>query len=227
MPPDTSVFVAPGMRAVARAVLGKIRVRVDGVENVPASGPALLGCRHHHHLYDGAALVLAIRRPVRMIVGLDWVKDQGQRAYMEALCAIAGWPVVLRDETEGNPWGDGYRTSERRRYARAALTQSVDVLRRGGVLAMFPEGYPEIDPAGTAGSDAVRPFAPGYLSIAVRAGRGGRPVPLVPAGFSYAGPPDKPESIALRFGAPESIASVSQRASVGRSVEAKVRALSA
>jgi len=31
--------------------------------------------------------------------------------------------------------------------------------------------------------------------------RGGRPVPLVPAGFSYAGPPDKPESIALRFGA--------------------------
>ena len=173
MPPDTSVFVAPGMRAVARAVLGKIRVRVDGVENVPASGPALLVCRHHHHLYDGAALVLAIRRPVRMIVGLDWVKDQGQRAYMEALCAIAGWPVVLRDETEGNPWGDGYRTSERRRYARAALTQSVDVLRRGGVLAMFPEGYPEIDPAGTAGSDAVRPFAPGYLSIAVRAGRAG------------------------------------------------------
>jgi putative membrane protein len=74
------------MRAVARAVLGKIRVRVDGVENVPASGPALLVCRHHHHLYDGAALVLAIRRPVRMIVGLDWVKDQGQRAYMEA-CA--------------------------------------------------------------------------------------------------------------------------------------------
>jgi hypothetical protein len=145
---------------------------------------------------------------------------------MELLCTVAGWPIVLRDETAGNPWGHGYRTGERRRYARAALAQSVDVLRRGGVLAVFPEGYPEIDPAGTAGRDGVLAFAPGYLSIAVRAGRGGCPVPLVPVGISYAGPPGKTESIALRFGVAESIASVSERAAIGRKVEAKARSLS-
>jgi len=215
-----------GMRAIARAYLAGIDLQVEGVERVPATGPAMLVCRHYHHLYDGAALVRSIARPVRIVVGLDWAKDARQRATMERLCRLAGWPVVLRDPGRGNAWGQGYHPEERLAYTRAALLRSVELLRRGELLAIFPEGYPRVDPQGNATGDEWPPFAGGHISIALRALRLGLDVPLIPAGFAYAGPPEKPASIVLRFGAPQYLRSPRAREDVERSLQSTVRALS-
>jgi putative membrane protein len=216
------------MRIVARVLLAGISLRVEGLEHVPRGGPALVVCRHYHHLYDGAALTLALKRPVRILVALDWAKDARQRRTMELLCRLARWPIVLRGASGTSDWGSGYDPRERSRYVREALVRSAELLRRGDVLAIFPEGYPTIDPVATRKrDDEWLPFAEGYLAVAERARRAGTRVPLVPAGLSYAGPSSKPTAITLRFGSPEWIASPAERRSVARSLEERVHELSA
>lgn len=215
------------MRFLARRFLAGMDVRVEGLANVPSRGPALLICRHYHNFYDAVTLLGVFGRPVRMVVALDWARDGRQRAYMEALCRVADWPVVLRDPERGNPWGGAYRPRERLPYARTALLHALDVLRRGELLAIFPEGSPVIDPVAPRPRALWPAFDSGYLSIAMQAGRAGLDVPLVPAGFTYAGSPEKPLGVTLRFGAPERIAGARQRRAVARELECKVRELSA
>jgi 1-acyl-sn-glycerol-3-phosphate acyltransferase len=94
-----SPFVAFGMRALGRSIVAaRIDLRVVGLENVPRRGACMIVARHFHHLYDGAALVAAISRPVHVLVALDWVRGRTGRLGMEALCSLAGWPVVLRED---------------------------------------------------------------------------------------------------------------------------------
>jgi putative membrane protein len=213
---------------VARVVLAKTRLRIEGLEHVPRSGPALLVCRHYHHLYDGAALTLAIARPVRIVVALDWTKDRGQRRMMEMLCGVARWPILLRPPRTGHGWGDGYDPRERARFVRDALVRSAELLVRGDVVAIFPEGFPTIDPAGSRKpDDGWLPFASGYLTIAERARRLGANVPLIPTGFSYGGSGDAPNTITLRFGAPETIRTPGERRNLARTIEERVHELSA
>jgi 1-acyl-sn-glycerol-3-phosphate acyltransferase len=216
------------MRSIARVVLARIDVRIEGLEHVPARGPALLVCRHYHHLYDGAVLTLALARPVRILVALDWTRNAVQRRMMETLCGVARWPTVLRPRDPANVWGAAYDPRERSRCARQALVRGAELLRRGELLAIFPEGFPTVDPvARRKREDEWLPFASGYLSIAERARRAGVPVPLVPAGFSYAGPAERPARITLRFGAPHLIGAPSERRHVASELESRVRALSA
>jgi putative membrane protein len=214
------------MRAIARAIAAKLDVRVFGAEHVPRSGPALLVCRHYHHLYDGAVLTLAVPRPLRIVVGLDWTKDRRQRRYMEAMCRLARWPVVLRDPGTMQAWGDGYGAGERRTYARSALDNALDVLLHGDVLAMFPEGAPVVDPQATLARAQWPEFRTGYLAIAACARRRGLTVPLVPAGLQYNGSPERPRGVIVRFGAPVILSDTHQRANVAHMLQARVRALS-
>ena len=45
------------LRAVCRAAMSGVDLRVEGLEHLPASGPAIIAARHYHHFYDGAALL--------------------------------------------------------------------------------------------------------------------------------------------------------------------------
>jgi hypothetical protein len=60
----------------------------------------------------------------------------------------------------------------------------------------------------------------------MRALRAGIRVPLIPAGFAYAGPPEKPVSIVLRIGEPRCIENPRARAGIASYVETSVRELS-
>ena len=216
-----------GVRATAQSIAARsLDVRVEGRDRVPSRGPALLVCRHYHHLYDGVALVLALPRPVRIVVALDWTSGAAQRLAMEALCALAGWPVVLREDGFRNPSGSGYQRSERRDRLRAALAQCTKLARNGELIAIFAQGFPAIDPLQGPGSGGGwLPLRTGYLGVARHLARAGIAVPIVPVGLGYEQAGER-TAVTVRFGEPLTTAAVRDRGAFADGVERSVAALS-
>ena len=164
-------------------------LHIEGLEHIPDDGPVLLVCRHVHHLYDGCVLLGALPRRVHLFIALDWLPTGVARAVVERLCRLVRWPVVLRSPRREDPRHSGDRQKEAGRSVRRSLRSAVDILVQGDVLAIFPEGYPNVDPVYTPkqGLDEVSPFLSGFASIIDLAqARCSQPVPVVPVGFAYA-----------------------------------------
>ena len=211
------------LRAVCRAAMRQVDVRVEGLEHLPSTGPAIIAARHYHHFYDGAALLTLVPRPLRALVTLDWAQNPTVQAAMAAACKAAGWPVVPR--ASRLPLTLPLPAS--RHALRVATRQSVALLRAGRVLLIFPEGYPTIDPSFTPKTrdDEVLPFRPGFLRFAALAERDGLTrVPVVPAGLEYAR--GERWNLTVRFGPPEIVAESDRVAAQAQEVEARVRQLS-
>jgi len=177
-----------GPDAIARWALHTqtAAVTVEGLANVPASGPVMLVARHFHHLLDGSVIVRNVPRPVHIIVGLDWTADAKQRMWMERACRAAQYPVVLRPQTLGER--AGFARNEFTRYTRGARAETTALLRAGRVVLVFPEGYPNVDPAFARkpDDDAWLPFSAGYQRmIAAAENDGTTRVTIVPVGFHY------------------------------------------
>lgn len=184
------------LRTASKQVLKRqCPLDVTGIEHVPVTGPALIVARHYHHLYDGSALLAAVPRPVRLVVTLDWLERPIGRKAMEIATGSAKWPVVTRTSLAGDaPRSDALATN------RAAFRQMIEMLKSGELLAIFPEGYPTIDPTFTPKTkdDEILPFQRGFARLAAAAQREGIRVPVVPAGFVYRREPTW--SAQLRFG---------------------------
>lgn len=212
----------------------KVQVEVEGLEYVPRSGPALIVARHFHHLYDGCVLLQAIPRRLHILVALDWVQKPWLRGLMEWACGMAGWPVVLRLERlrrnvkgEEEAGRSAYARGEFRRYLRRAAIDSVQLLRKGEVLVIFPEAYPNIDPVFTPKkSDAdFLPFRRGFARLAEMAERDGQAqVAIIPAGLIYV--QNEQWHITLRFGPALSRCDYAGNAQLVQAVEEQVQALS-
>jgi carotene biosynthesis associated membrane protein len=225
------VSVAQRVMATGAKVIGArgMDLRVEGIEHVPTSGPALLAARHYHHLNDGCALLAATRRPVHILVALDWVKGGAGRGLMERACKLAGWPVVLRDDGLAAQSSPGaFHATESRQYLRRAVRESVDLLRAGELLVVFPEAYPNIDPAYTPKIDTeFLPFRPGFVRLVELAERDGTTrVPIVPVGFAYEPIDGKRWQVVMRVGAPIWLSDGEDRVRVVQLVEDQVRYLS-
>ena len=48
------------IRGACRLAARRIDLRVEGLEHLPATGPAIIAARHFHHFYDGCALVAVV-----------------------------------------------------------------------------------------------------------------------------------------------------------------------
>jgi uncharacterized membrane protein len=214
---------------------GRVRVTVEGGEQLPARGAVLIAARHYHHLYDGCALLCALKRPVHILVALDWAGRKSQRRLMETLCALAGWPVILRAEQLGPAAAAGasksaYRPEEVALYLRRAVRQVLALLKSGKLVVVFPEGYPLVDPRPSPrrAAQTLLPFRPGFARLVELAGREtGTSVPVVPAGIVWR---DRsgggPAQLTLRFGAPLFRQSYGDTAQFIAAVEERVRTLS-
>ncbi|HVB65614.1 MAG TPA: carotenoid biosynthesis protein [Nitrolancea sp.] len=228
--PGPSEAVARSIvRGGARIVAGRrLAIEVQGAQNLPAAGPVLIACRHYHHLFDGCALIASIDRPVHILVALDWVKSRSMRRIMEAACRAVRWPVILRDDGLRRQTGQrAYQPQEVQRYLRQAVRESIELLRSGEVLLVYPEGYPNVDPNFTPKTDLdeTLPFRAGFVRLVEMAQHAGAAtIPIVPVGLAYSSA--HPGRLTLRFGPPIYVGSSTDRDRVVRSVESSVHALS-
>jgi 1-acyl-sn-glycerol-3-phosphate acyltransferase len=93
------------------------RIRLEGEEHIPASGPAILASNHCSNV-DPVLLACAIRRPVSFM------------AKVELFVGPLGWILRLIDQFP----------VRRGSVDREALRQSSAVVAGGGILGLFPEG---------------------------------------------------------------------------------------
>lgn len=120
-PPESWLYLR--VTAVLRSLVGLYfrcfyRLRVEGLEHVPTSGPVILAPNHQSN-YDGPLVGFSLRRPFHPMVAA---------AYCNA--PILGW--VLRS-LGAIPVAGG--------RDRGAYRKVLQVLESGRVAAIFPEGH--------------------------------------------------------------------------------------
>ncbi len=173
------------LRSLARGTLRGRQIRLLG-SPLPATGPAILAPQHIHHLDDGRALLATVQRPLRFLVALDWVPSRRWRWLMERLCALAGWPVIVRPSEITRP-GIQYSPAESRVRLLSGLREAVARIAAGQLLVVFPEGFPIVDPHLPDRRQPNQPLRPGAIWLARRAAaRAGRPIPVYPVRLRYA-----------------------------------------
>jgi len=209
-----------------RALRREVDLHVEGLEQVPRTGPVLIAARHVHHLFDGCALWTVVPRRVHLVVALDWVRPGRDRRLMTWATAALRWPSVIRPDAPS-----GVDPTEASGFLRRAGRDAVGLLRDGGLLVVFPEGYPNVDqhPTPKRGLDDMLPFQPGFVRFAALAQRDGRTrVAIVPTGFRYErGEGDRDRwRVALRFGPPRFLERGADPTALAREIEARVRDLS-
>jgi 1-acyl-sn-glycerol-3-phosphate acyltransferase len=117
-----------GIRVASPLLRLLFRVRMTGLEHVPARGPTLLAFNHVSSL-DGPALAIAFTgrtgRPVRFLVAAEFFRRWFHGRVLRTFDQIP----IRRGE------GDG-----------AALDAALEALRAGSVIAIAPEGAVNADP---------------------------------------------------------------------------------
>lgn len=138
----------PGAAVGRRVGIGVMyalwRPRVLGAWRVPASGPVILAGNHTHGL-DGPMLLGTAPRPVHFLI-----KKELFVGPLDPFLRSIGQLKVDREGVD-----------------RTAITDALGVLRRGGVLGIFPEG--------TRGDGDFASLRAGLAYFAVRSG-----APIVP-----------------------------------------------
>jgi putative membrane protein len=212
----------------------KVKLVIEGLENVPNTGPVLIAARHFHHLYDGCVLMKAVPRRLHIFVALDWVRKHWLRSFMELACYMVDWPIVLRseqllDKSDQNSQKStrAYSFDESRIYIRHAMRDSVRILRSGEVLAVFPEAYPDIDPRNTPRieNSASLPFRQGFARLVEMVEKDEHTrVAIIPAGLTYV--QNGRWNVTLRFGPALSRSDYIDSTCLVQDIEMHVRELS-
>jgi 1-acyl-sn-glycerol-3-phosphate acyltransferase len=144
-------YGVPVVRPLVRLLF---RVRVSGVEHIPAKGATVVAFNHVSSL-DGPLLAIEIgarvRRPVRFLVAAEFFARR-----------LHGW--VLRTFHQ--------IPIRRGRSDGAALDAAVDALRDGSLVAIAPEGAVNRDPT------SLQRIRGGFARLALPTG-----TPIVPVGI--------------------------------------------
>lgn len=221
------------LRAAARwTAWRRLQMSAEGLENIPRSGPVVLAVRHYHHLYDGVVLLALLPRRLHVLVALDWVDSRPLRRLMEWATRTARWPAVLRSEAfRADASGriphprSAFAADEIEPFRLRAVRDSVALLCEGAALAVFPEGYPNVDPSYTpkVAPDEFLRFRTGFAVVTgIAESCLGRQIPIVPVGFTYR--PGRRWQVHLRCGSP--LFGSSDHAHTAGLVESRVRSLS-
>ena len=139
-------LMRPAVRLLVSGTLW--RVRYHGIENIPLGGRGLIIAANHQTYLDPFWVGVAVRRPVRY---LAWNAAFKRRALGKPIELLGAWPL---DVEKSDP---------------AAYRRSLQWLREGGAIMIFPEG-------GRAKSDGeMSKFKTGVARLALEAN-----VPILP-----------------------------------------------
>jgi 1-acyl-sn-glycerol-3-phosphate acyltransferase len=152
VPPEEPYVLPQWAIYLVRALLFKLfrlffRLRLSGIENIPAEGGLIIAANHQTYL-DPFWIGSPVKRPLRFL----------------AWDAVLGWFIIGRLMGWLGAWPLRTKQGDTRTYRR-----SVQWLRAGGALVIFPEG-------GRGFSDgALQPFKHGAARLALEAD-----VPVLP-----------------------------------------------
>ncbi len=112
------VFMGPLL-----TVLG--RPKVEGLENLPKSGPAILAS-NHLAVADSFYKPLVVKRRITFLAKAEYFTGTGLKGWFQRwFYTVAGQVPIDRTDADS---------------ARAALTTAARILREGKLLGMYPEG---------------------------------------------------------------------------------------
>jgi 1-acyl-sn-glycerol-3-phosphate acyltransferase len=111
-------------------VLGPIlklvfRPKVDGLENVPRSGPVILAC-NHLSFSDSIFTPLIMRRKVTFVAKAEYFTGKGIKGWLSRMFFVGAGTIPV-DRSGGEA-------------AQAALDTLLRVLREGNIAGIYPEG---------------------------------------------------------------------------------------
>ena len=154
------------------------RMRVEGAQHLPATGPAIIAA-NHLSFFDHVALVLSVGRRLSFVGKVEYLDSWKTRFVLPAL----GMIPLDRDDP---------------RRALRALEQAAEVLRADELFAIYPEGTRSRDGALHGGHTGV-----GHLSVTT----GAPVVPTGLVGTDHIQPPGarlpRPfRPAVIRFGVP-------------------------
>jgi 1-acyl-sn-glycerol-3-phosphate acyltransferase len=153
MDPDRPVYTI--VEGILRPILTFVyRVRISGRDNVPATGGCVLAA-NHVSVMDGFFLGISVTRQVRFM----------------AKAELYRWPIVKQILE-----GVGAFPVERGADAGRAVARGVELLGRGAVIGVFPEG--------TSLPDKKRGYKRGAARLALASGAPLIPVALIGTEFT-------------------------------------------
>jgi 1-acyl-sn-glycerol-3-phosphate acyltransferase len=139
----------PGVRAAAR---GLFRIRFEGVEHVPRTGPVVI-TPNHVSFMDPILITIPIRRALHYMA-------------LEPFFRVRGLGALMR-------WARAFPIQETERDS-PAIRRALGILRGGEPLVIFPEG-------GRSPDGRLQTFRPGAFRIALAAGAPVVPVTIAGA----------------------------------------------
>ena len=154
--PEPGAFLVPGwgielMRATARVFFRLLwRMRYVGTEHIPPDGSLIIAANHQTY-FDPFWLSVPVKRPTRY---LAWATSFSWPVVGRVMRWLGAWPLQIE---KGDP---------------RAIRRSLQWLRAGGALVIFPEG-------GRADSGGgLHKFKAGAARIALEAGAPVLPVTI-------------------------------------------------
>lgn len=146
-----------GAKYTLRALFGTLwRLRIHGARNVPKDGPLIVACNHVSYL-DPPVLGSACPRRIQYMAKQELFSIP---VLGPAIRAVGAYPV------------------DRKGSAVAAIKRSVEVLKRGGAVGIFPEGTRNRDGSGEVHSGVAllaslsgAPVLPACLTGTARANK--------------------------------------------------------
>jgi 1-acyl-sn-glycerol-3-phosphate acyltransferase len=101
------------------------RPQVEGLENVPETGPVILAS-NHLSFSDSIFTPLIVKRKVTFIAKAEYFLGKGIKGWLTKMFFVSSGTIPV-DRSGG-------------RAARAALDTQLKVLRSGGIAGIYPEG---------------------------------------------------------------------------------------